>query len=58
VLGSLRFRQLSAGVFVTCGIATDDATYCWGMNGFGQAGTDAVQGLITRPYPVAAPRNP
>ena len=28
----LSFRQLSAGVYHTCGVTTDDRAYCWGEN--------------------------
>jgi alpha-tubulin suppressor-like RCC1 family protein len=38
VAGALRFRALTAGQFFTCGIATNDATYCWGANDRGQLG--------------------
>jgi alpha-tubulin suppressor-like RCC1 family protein len=38
VAGGLRFRTLSSGGAVTCGIATDDRAYCWGRNDRGQLG--------------------
>jgi len=36
--GKLRFRQLAASAFSTCGLAADGLTYCWGRNQFGQLG--------------------
>jgi alpha-tubulin suppressor-like RCC1 family protein len=34
----LSFRQISPGVYVTCGTTTDDRAYCWGQNFFGELG--------------------
>jgi alpha-tubulin suppressor-like RCC1 family protein len=31
--GGLKFTQVNAGYFVTCGVTTDDRAYCWGKNG-------------------------
>jgi len=38
VVGGLRFRSIYAGGAQTCGITTDGAEYCWGMNQEGQLG--------------------
>ncbi len=51
VVGGLRFRQISAGSYHTCGVTMDDRAYCWG-------GGDAVLGNGTagpslRPVRVA-----
>jgi alpha-tubulin suppressor-like RCC1 family protein len=45
VLGGLRFRQVSAGEYHTCGITTDYRAYCWGGASILNAG----------PTPVAVP---
>jgi alpha-tubulin suppressor-like RCC1 family protein len=39
VEGGLRFRTIDAGAFHTCGIASDERTYCWGPNADGRSGT-------------------
>jgi alpha-tubulin suppressor-like RCC1 family protein len=39
IQGGLRFRELSVGPRVACGIATDGALYCWGDNRHAQLGT-------------------
>lgn len=50
VATTLRFSQLSAGNFHTCGIATDDNVYCWGRNSTGQVGTgNTTPSYITTP---------
>lgn len=49
VSGGLRFQQLSAGSFRTCGITHDRRAYCWGERGVGD-GTDARR---STPVPVA-----
>lgn len=38
VAGDLRFVQISAYSYHTCGIATGGEAYCWGHNDFGQVG--------------------
>lgn len=38
VSGGLKFRQISAGTFVTCGITQGDMAYCWGKGGNGLLG--------------------
>jgi alpha-tubulin suppressor-like RCC1 family protein len=56
VAGNLRFRALAAGEFFTCGIAMDDATYCWGSNQAGQLGAGVGPGEVrTVPHPIAVP---
>ncbi len=42
VAGGLTFTALAAGQFVTCGVAVDGATWCWGGDHFGQLGGAAV----------------
>lgn len=39
VTGGLKFLSVSAGVYVTCGLAVDSTAYCWGFNYRGQLGT-------------------
>lgn len=38
VAGGLRFRQVSAGNFYTCGTTTANVAYCWGHHGTGGLG--------------------
>jgi uncharacterized protein YjdB len=38
VSGGRRYRLLAVGYVHTCGIATDNRTFCWGDNGHGQLG--------------------
>ena len=48
IKGDLRFRSLTAGYGVTCGITTAGDAYCWGIAESGQLGagvrSDSVQG--------------
>jgi alpha-tubulin suppressor-like RCC1 family protein len=58
VAGDLRFRALVAGEFFTCGIASNDATYCWGINQAGQLGAGLHPGeVLTVPHPVTLPQS-
>jgi alpha-tubulin suppressor-like RCC1 family protein len=52
VLGGLHFRTVSAGVFHSCGLTSDDKAYCWGSNVTGQLG-DGTTTERHRPVPVA-----
>lgn len=51
VAGGLTFVALDVGVGgdSTCGIATDDLTYCWGLSPLGDGTTDGAD----QPVPVA-----
>ncbi|MBA2459963.1 MAG: chromosome condensation regulator RCC1 [Gemmatimonadales bacterium] len=55
VAGSLRFSQVSAGVYHSCGVTTDRRVYCWGDNVFGQLGDGTTMQRLT-PVPVAGGR--
>jgi alpha-tubulin suppressor-like RCC1 family protein len=55
VTGGLRFSQVSAGGFYTCGVSTDQAAYCWGNNFGGPLG-DGTTTDRNAPVPVAAPQ--
>ena len=46
----LTFVSVNAGLRSSCSIATDGATYCWGLNGDGQLGNGTTTGSLT---PVA-----
>jgi alpha-tubulin suppressor-like RCC1 family protein len=48
----LGFRQISAGWFHTCGVASDNRAYCWGQNVVGQLG-DGTTTQRARPTLVA-----
>jgi alpha-tubulin suppressor-like RCC1 family protein len=48
----LSFRQMSAGLFHTCGVTTDGRAYCWGDNVSGQLGDDTNVDRAV-PTPVA-----
>jgi alpha-tubulin suppressor-like RCC1 family protein len=45
---SVSFRQVLGGGSHSCGLSTSDRVYCWGSNGFGQAG-DGTTTRRTRP---------
>jgi alpha-tubulin suppressor-like RCC1 family protein len=54
VLGGLRFLQVDAGTWHTCGVTTGNKVYCWGGDVYGQLG-DAAKGqdiYRTRTAPV------
>lgn len=44
VASAPRFAQLSVGVLTTCGAGADGAGWCWEANGFGQMGTESLEG--------------
>ncbi len=50
VKGGLTFSSISAGVFTTCGVATDGRGYCWGQDSVGELGTGSKGG--TEPEPA------
>lgn len=52
VAGGHRFVQISVGLRITCGVATDGVTYCWGNNQQGQLGTGTIGGSSNVPVPV------
>lgn len=52
VKGDVSFASLAAGVFQTCGIATDGKAYCWGRNGSGQLG-DGTTTMRVEPVAVS-----
>jgi alpha-tubulin suppressor-like RCC1 family protein len=49
---ALTLRQVSAGAFHTCGVATDLRAYCWGLNRNGELG-DGTTMSRSRPTAVA-----
>jgi alpha-tubulin suppressor-like RCC1 family protein len=54
VVGRLRFRQVSAGRFHTCGVTTDNRAYCWGGSFGGRLGNRTRTGPpSTKPVRVA-----
>jgi len=44
---TMRFRTIAVGDEHVCAIATDDKTYCWGYNGWGQMGTGRTGSFTT-----------
>jgi alpha-tubulin suppressor-like RCC1 family protein len=48
------FTQVSAGYAHSCARTLDGATYCWGMNGFGQLGTESTGETCT----IFVPKGP
>ena len=42
VLAGKTIKQISAGDFHTCAIASDDKAYCWGYNSFRQLGNNST----------------
>ena len=56
VAGGLTFRQVSAGIWHTCGATTDDRAFCWGSNGTGQIGDGSQVLMRLKPTRVAGGR--
>ena len=56
VVGTLAFRQISAGGNHTCGVTTGSRAYCWGDNFFGQIGDSSTVTRRLKPSPVAGAR--
>ena len=44
VMGTLRFRGVSVGIYHSCGVTTTDRAYCWGGDQWGQIGDAAASG--------------
>ena len=55
VFGEHSFKSVSAGRTHTCGVTTDDETYCWGDDFFGQLGDDPINADQNTPVPVSPP---
>jgi alpha-tubulin suppressor-like RCC1 family protein len=51
VAGTLQFRQVSAGVFSSCGVSPENRAFCWGHNGTGRLGDGTTTQRLT-PVPV------
>jgi alpha-tubulin suppressor-like RCC1 family protein len=49
VLNGKTIKQIFAGTFHTCTVASDDRIYCWGRNDFGQLGNNST---TESPVPV------
>jgi alpha-tubulin suppressor-like RCC1 family protein len=60
VAGGLRFLDVIAGEWHTCGITTDNRAYCWGLDWDGQVGSGSPStcsgGICRRPVVVAGSR--
>lgn len=50
--GGHRFVSLSAGRYHTCGVRTDSAAYCWGLNEAGVLGTGVTGPPVLSPVAV------
>jgi alpha-tubulin suppressor-like RCC1 family protein len=61
VAGGLRFLDVTAGDWHTCGITTDNLLYCWGLDDAGQLGTGGGApcsgGVCRSPVAVAGSRH-
>jgi alpha-tubulin suppressor-like RCC1 family protein len=53
VQGSLTFQTIQVGATTTCGVASDGATYCWGVDFYGSLGTGASSGVSGSSVPTA-----
>lgn len=53
VVGGLHFAQIAAGDNFTCAITTGHATYCWGLDNYGQLGGPAPTSYNCDPYACA-----
>jgi alpha-tubulin suppressor-like RCC1 family protein len=56
VVGTLVFRQVSAGYYHTCGVTTDNRAFCWGLNKYGQIGDSSTAFRRLKPSRVAPTR--
>jgi alpha-tubulin suppressor-like RCC1 family protein len=52
---TLRFRYISAGVFTTCGVATDNTVWCWGYGLTGELGNGQDSANSVVPVQVLPP---
>jgi alpha-tubulin suppressor-like RCC1 family protein len=52
----LHFQQLEAGYYATCGLSSEGAAWCWGLNAEGQAGDGTTEDRTEPVQSVAAPR--
>jgi alpha-tubulin suppressor-like RCC1 family protein len=52
VVTDLRFTDISVGAFFTCGISTNERTYCWGENNDGQLGSGTFSPREPHPVPI------
>jgi alpha-tubulin suppressor-like RCC1 family protein len=57
VLNSLTFRQVAAGDYHSCGIASNGKAYCWGYNYYGELGNNSTVSRSAIPVAVAADAN-
>jgi alpha-tubulin suppressor-like RCC1 family protein len=53
VIGNLSFRQVTAGLFHTCGVTMADQVYCWGSDRYGQIGDNPARTPNQSPAAVA-----
>jgi alpha-tubulin suppressor-like RCC1 family protein len=44
LMGTLRFREVSVGIYHSCGVTTTDRAYCWGGDQWGQIGDGVASG--------------
>jgi alpha-tubulin suppressor-like RCC1 family protein len=55
IVGGLSFQAIRAGQDFSCGLATDGAAYCWGLNLVTQLGTAAVVPSCSHAGPMDRP---
>jgi len=53
VAGGHQFRQLSVGLYYTCGVTTANEAFCWGSNAVGQIGDNSTATVRLTPSRVA-----
>ena len=53
VAGGIKWKNISPGLLVTCGVATDGTGYCWGGNDWGERGDGDSGPPRNVPGPVA-----
>jgi alpha-tubulin suppressor-like RCC1 family protein len=56
VTGGLTFRNVTVGLWHTCGVTTENRVFCWGYNHYGQLGDSSTVELRLKPTRVVGSR--